>query len=206
MNRKFVSKSNYVLRKVLNKEDSLDILEDFIESILKIKIKEITLNPYLKSKEKYLPKEENFGIADVRLKTLENEELNVGIQIIDGYYVENKMLLYYAQIHANQLEHKNVKNMVNTITINILDFQYFSGNKYHKVIKMVDSIDSDEKMELHTLELSRFRISENLKITKEEKWIRYLGKGDVDLQDYDSEKIRKLDNLLNHYWKNEKME
>ena len=206
MNRKFVSKSNYVLRKVLNKEDSLDILEDFIESILKIKIKEITLNPYLKSKEKYLPKEENFGIADVRLKTLENEELNVGIQIIDGYYVENKMLLYYAQIHANQLEHKNVKNMVNTITINILDFQYFSGNKYHKVIKMVDSIDSDEKMELHTLELSRFRISENLKITKEEKWIMYLGKGDVDLQDYDSEKIRKLDNLLNHYWKNEKME
>ena len=38
MNVKFIAKSNYLLRKVLNSKDSLDILQDLIESILKIKI------------------------------------------------------------------------------------------------------------------------------------------------------------------------
>ena len=83
MNRKFISNSNYVLRKVLNNEDCLDILKDFIEAILDINVEEIELNPYLKKIYNYLPKEENFGIADVRVRTDENEEINVGIQFID---------------------------------------------------------------------------------------------------------------------------
>ena len=49
MNRKFVSKSNRVLRKVLNSKENLDILQDFIESFLKIDIAEIKLNPYLEN-------------------------------------------------------------------------------------------------------------------------------------------------------------
>lgn len=206
MNRKFVAKSNFVLRKVLNKKDSLDILKDFIEAILKIQIKEIVLKPYLKNKEKYLPKEENFGIADVRIKTLENDEFNIGIQIIDGYYIENKLLLYYAQIHANQLEHENIKNIVDTITINILDFSYFLGNEYHKTIKMQASTDSKEKIELHIIELPKFKINQNIKTTKEEKWIRYLCENNFDALDNESVKIKKLNYLLDKYWENEKME
>ena len=69
MNRKFISNSNYVFRKILNSEESLSILKNFIEAILNIKIKEIELNPYLTKKEKYLPSEEKFGIADVKMKT-----------------------------------------------------------------------------------------------------------------------------------------
>ena len=53
MNRKFISNSNYVFRKILNSEESLSILKNFIEAILNIKIKEIELNPYLTKKEKY---------------------------------------------------------------------------------------------------------------------------------------------------------
>ena len=104
MNRKFISNSNYVLRKVLNNEEYLEIIKDFIEAILDINIQEIELNSYLEEKDKYLPKEENFGIADVRIRTDENEEINVGIQFIDGIYIQTKMLLYYGQIHLNQLE------------------------------------------------------------------------------------------------------
>lgn len=57
MNRKFVSNSNFVLRKVLNSKENLDIIQDFIESFLDVQIKKISLNPYLKSKERYLPSE-----------------------------------------------------------------------------------------------------------------------------------------------------
>ncbi len=63
MNRKFISKSNYVLHRVLNSKQGVEILKDFIESILEIEIKEISLNPYLEKIKKKLPAEENFGIA-----------------------------------------------------------------------------------------------------------------------------------------------
>ena len=127
MNRKFISNSNYVFRKILNSEESLSILKNFIEAILNIKIKEIELNPYLTKKEKYLPSEEKFGIADVRIKTNENEEMNVGIQFIDGIYVQTKMLLYYSQIHLNQQEYDGNREFAKTITINLLDFNYFAS-------------------------------------------------------------------------------
>ena len=64
-----------MLRKVLNSKESIDILKDIVESILEIKIKTIELNPYLYKKAKYLPSEENFGIADVRITKDDNEEL-----------------------------------------------------------------------------------------------------------------------------------
>ena len=49
MNRKFISNSNLVLRKILNSNDNIDILKDFIESFLKVKIQKIKINYYLKN-------------------------------------------------------------------------------------------------------------------------------------------------------------
>lgn len=210
MNRKFVSKSNYVLRKVLNNEENLDIIKDFIETILKVKIEKITLHPYLQKMSNYLPAEENFGIADVRIITEDKEELNVGIQFVDGYYVQNKLLLYYAQIHANQLEYENQNNIVKTITINLLDFNYFSSKQYHKVIKIKENSkygEIPEDLELHTIELRKFnkKVIEN----KEDAWIAYLEGSESEQKRYaieNYEKIKKIDDLLDLYWKNEKME
>lgn len=208
MNKKFVSKSNRVLRNVLNSKDNLDILQDFIQVFLNISIKEIKLNPYLKIKSKYLPEEENFGIADVRVKLENNEELNIGIQVIDGYYVQNKMLIYYAQIHSNQLEYENRK-IAKTITINILDFPYFNTIEYHKKISIKTMDYENDNIELYVLELPKFHISEIDSIGKKESWMIYLcGNEGILLNNIKKKykEINKLDNLLEKYWKKEKME
>ena len=209
MNRKFVSKSNLVLRKVLNSQKNLDIIQDFIESFLNIKIKKIFLNPYLESKSKYLPIEENFGIADARIETTENEELNVGIQIIDGIYIQNKMLLYYSQIHTNQLEYREYKKIAKTITINILDFDFFNTNEYHKkiIIRNKDEIGISDDIELHVIELPKFHPNLAMPtLTKKEAWTSYLKGNGVDKENKEFEKIVKLDNLLDKFWREEKME
>ena len=207
MNKKFISKSNRILRKVLNSKDNLDIIQDFIETFLEIEIKEIKLNPYLKSRENYLPSEENFGIADVRVKLKNNEELNIGIQFIDGYYVQNKMLLYYAQIHSNQLEYKDGRKIAKTITINLLDYDYLKSNDYFNKITIPSKMNNE--IELYVIELSKFKIDtyENLDI--KEAWMVFLCGIQQKilnkiLKKY--KKIEKLDNLLEEYWKNEIME
>ena len=209
MNRKLVSKSNLVLRKILNKEENVDILKDFIEAILHIKIEKIHLNPYLKNKEKYLPKEENFGVADVRIVTKEKETLNVGIQFIDGFYVQNKLLLYYAQIHTNQLEQHENEKIAKTITINILDFEYFNSKEAHKTIKINEKKNKDgvgETIELHVIELPKWSVDLTEPITKENAWIVYLAGIERKIIFENFEKIKKLNNLLIKFWAEEKIE
>lgn len=207
MNRKFVSKSNRVLRKVLNSNQNLDILQDFIETFLEIEIQDINLNPYLEIKSNHLPSEENFGIADVRVKLKNQEELNVGIQFIDGYYAQNKMLLYYAQVHSNQLEYQDDRKIVKTVTINLLDFNYLKSEDYFNKIE-IDS-KAEKKIELYVLELPKYKQTKGKVVNKKEAWMTYLcGESEINvaqvIKKYD--KLQKLDNLLENYWKNEVME
>lgn len=207
MNRKFVSKSNRILRKVLNSKENLDIIQDFIETFLEIQIEEIKLNPYLKIKSNNLPSEENFGIADVRVKIRNNEELNIGIQFIDGYYAQNKMLLYYAQIHSNQLEYQDNRKLAKTITINLLDFEYLKTDNYFNKIAIPSKTENE--IELYVLELPKFKVCIGEKMDKQKAWITYLrGKPEEKLIEVlkEFDKIRKLDNLLKKYWEEEVME
>ena len=211
MNRKFISNSNYVLRKILNNEAYLEILKDFIEAILDMTIKDIELNSYLEEKAQYLPKEENFGIADVRIRTNENEEMNIGIQFIDGIYVQTKMLMYYAQIHLNQLEYDEKREFAKTITINLLDFKYFSSQGYDKVIKIKTNEGKInlEELEMYVIELPKFTIEDPNNMTKKEEWIAYLkGCENKVLEKIknNNKNIALLDELAEKYWLEEKME
>ena len=131
MNRKLISKSNYILKKVLNKEENIDILQDIIESIIGIEISKIKIKPYLEKMSKYLPSEENFGIVDVRIKTKDGQELNVGMQIIDGYYVQNMglwldikcffMTILYVLQRKDIIEGNSNKELINDSIIENVD-------------------------------------------------------------------------------------
>lgn len=209
MNRKFVAKSNFVLRRVLNTEENVDILKEFIEVVLNLEIKEAKINPYLEKIKNHLPAEENFGIADLRIKTIENEERNVGIQIIDGEHVLTKMLLYYAQIHGNQLEYDEDREIAKTNTINILDFVLNKDLDYHS--KMVLSKETmsnilDDYFEIHILQLPKFKIINNKNMTLKQAWMSYLKGENIEETIKKSEKIKKLDTLLGKYWSEEVME
>lgn len=122
------------------------------------------------------------------------------------------MLLYYAQIHSNQSEHDNKRKMAKTITINLLDFNYFNSKEYHKKILVKSNNDKElavNNIELHVFELPKFKKINNDDIGEEEAWMIYLCGEKNNLFNIVTEKfqkINKLDRLLNTYWKNERME
>lgn len=206
MNRKFISKSNLVLREILNSNNCLDILKDFIETFLNIKINNIILNNPKNNKYK---SSTSMGIAEVRITTEDGEELNVGIQIIDGDYIQNKMFLYYARIHTNQINYNDNRKIARTVTINILDFIYFSSLNFHKKISIKTNIIDDnilETMDLHVIELPKLKILNLSCLKKEEAWVGYFQGQNSKLIESVKEKyskIQKLDNLLENYWKEE---
>ncbi len=208
MNRKFIAKSNFVLRRVLNTEENVDILKEFIEVMLNLEIKEAKINPYLEKIKNHLPAEENFGIADLRIKTTENEERNVGIQIIDGEHVLTKMLLYYAQIHGNQLEYDDDREIAKTNTINILDFVLNKELDYHSKMVVGETMSNiiHDYLEIHILQLPKFKIEINKDMTLKQAWMSYLKGENIKEAIKKSKNIRKLDTLLEKYWNEEVME
>jgi len=140
-----------------------------------------------------------------------NEELNIGIQFIDGYYIKTKMLIYYSQIHNNQLEYNDKRNAVKTITINLLDFNYFDSSDYYTEILLETkqgNKDSKDHIQLHVFELPKFKIN-NQEFDRHEAWMTYLcgeRNKQFNMVINKFEKIKKLDELLNDYWTNERME
>jgi predicted transposase/invertase (TIGR01784 family) len=221
MNRKLVSKSNRVLRKILNKEENMDIFQDIVESILNIEIKHIELRKFLNNIdniENCLPSEENFGVADVKATLDTGEEVNIGFQFLDGYFFRNKMLIYYAQVHLLQLKHDNSTEYKRTLTVNIIDDDIFDADYYHNVLNLRQKRNEnyneeiDRKLssiQMHVIELGKFRKYHNKIEKKKDAWVAYLEGSNQELVNMavsNFEKISKLDKLLDEYWDNEVME
>lgn len=209
MNRYFIENSNITLRKILNKEENLDIVQNLIEGILKLKIKKIILRPYLEKRVQYLPKEEKYGVVIVRVIDETEKQYNIGVQFMDGLYLQEKILTFGMSIHVNQTQYDSYNNKVDTLTINFLDFQGFKTESYHKIITFLEGKDYEnlklrDEIKLHAIELPNF-YSKNAE-TLEDEWLIYIKGEDEKIIDKIKEKneyIKKLDNILVDYWKKE---
>ena len=121
-------------------------------------------------------------------------------------------MLYYLQIHSNQLEYDAKRKFAKTITINLLDFNFFKADNYHQKLFIKTNPDSNgnrEKLEMHVIELPKFNNKNLINMNRENAWMMYLCGNNEKLTSEITkkyEKIKKLNNLLNKYWQGEVME
>lgn len=180
-----------------------------IEDIIGIKINEIIIRNKIGEKVNYLPLDKRYGIADYRIVTQDKKEFNVGIQILDGIYIQEKMLVYASLIQGYQEEYEEHNSLAQTITINILDGKFFLTEGYHNEITLLENnrkYNIDTGMIFHLLELPKFKESEIKK--DEDAWIAYIKADNDELTEMAKERcteIKKLDDLLKEYWKKEKL-
>ena len=198
INQKLTLNNNFILRKMLNNIKNVDILKDFLESILEIKISNIILKPSLKEESESI---KNHNICSLKVFTEKDNEINIGIQIINGCYIESKILLYCANIYK-EMQYSNNEKIV---TINILDFIYLNSKSYHTKFELYRNSIQEAIYEIHILELPKFTITNKKFITKKEAWIAFLNGDDkrIDFNNKEYEQIKILNNLLNNYWKSE---
>ena len=66
--------------------------------------------------------------------------------------------MYYTLIHLNQLKYNEQREFTKTITINIIDFKYFSSKEYLKIIeiKSNEMYVKLEDIEFYIIELPKF--------------------------------------------------
>ncbi len=204
--------SDIVFKRVFSREGTEDILKDFLEAILNIKIKKVEV------KNPELPKniyDEKAGVLDIKVEIDEQTICDVEMQVKDEYNVDKRSLKYAANLIEMQLKiGDQYTKLKKVIVINILKFNFYKRNGYHHIAHMkfeeinqneyVDMgfIDEDElatdDIEMHFIELPKFKKKNPETATKLEQWLWLIeGEGEkIKMAKSKNEKIKEAINLI----------
>lgn len=205
--------NDYVFKRVFAHEGNEDILKDFLEAILHIKIQKIEVqNPELPKNYK----EEKKGTLDIKIQLNENTLIDVEMQVENEENIDSRSTTYLGKLVANQLHPGDVyTKLKKSITICILNFEFYKTNNYHNIAKMkfdeatketyIDMGYKEEEniassyIEMHFIELPKFIKKNPEAKTKLEQWLWLLaGKEEkIEMAKKENEEVKKAVEVLN---------
>lgn len=171
---------DFAFKKLFGSEENKDILISFINSVVSKndQVVDVTLlNPY-NNKEHQSDK---LSILDIKATDERGRQYNIEMQITDQVYYNQRALYYWSKLYTSQLQEGDAfSDLKKTISINILNFDYFDKEPtYHNIFKVlhVESHKSYfEDLELHFIELHKFDDDTGPIKTTLDRWTKFLKK------------------------------
>lgn len=203
---------DYVFKRTFTRDDPNGILKDFLEAILKIKLKNVqVLNAEI-------PKDilnEKGSVLDIRAE-LDNKRLvDIEMQVQDKGNISKRSTVYMSKNIATQIKtSEDYKLLKPSIVINILSFNRYKRNSYHSIAHMKFEKTSEEAyvdlgykkedqlatnvLEMHFIELPKF-VKKNPEIkNKLDEWLWLIvGREDkVEMSKLDNPEVKKAMKLV----------
>ncbi len=205
--------NDYVFKRVFTKDGEEDLLKDLLSAILNIEIKEIEIkNPEMTKESKEAKRE----VLDIRARVNNNSIIDVEMQVEDYNNIDKRSIGYLTKMYSDQLQvGDKYEKPLKTISINILNFNFFKRNAYHSIARIKFEKDEKEKyvdmeydkedeyvtedLEVHYIELPKF-IKKNPGVkTKLEQWLWLIcGEegGKVEMAKKENEKVKEASEVL----------
>ena len=210
---------DYVFKRVFAYKGNEDVLADFLESILNVKIEKLEVkNPEMMKNSR----EEKLGVLDIKVETKENI-IDLEMQLEDEENIEEREATYMGKLLSEQLEvGDEYKKLKKSVVIFITNFNKYETNTYHNVAKMrFEKINKDEYVdmgykeeeqignkyiEFHVIELPKF-IKKNPGVEKRlEQWLWLIvgRKEKVEMAVKENKNVKKADKVLERISKDPK--
>ena len=201
---------DYAFKRVFGRNGNEGILKDFLESILDIEIKDITIqNPEIPKNMR----DSKIGILDVRAEINGKEIIEVEMQVQNQYNIDKRSPTYITKIYSDQLkEGDSYVEVKKVAVINILNFNYYKRNSYHSVARMIfeDSKENEkvdmgyileeqyatEDLEMHFIELPKFRKKNPDISSKLDQWLWLICGEEEKIKMAKNEKIKEAKSEL----------
>ena len=210
---------DYVFKRVFAYKGNEDVLADFLESILNVKIEKLEVkNPEMMKNSR----EEKLGVLDIKVETKENI-IDLEMQVEDEENIEEREATYMGKLLSEQLEvGDEYKKLKKSVVIFITNFNKYETNTYHNIAKMrFEKINKDEYVdmgykeeeqignkyiEFHVIELPKF-IKKNPGVEKRlEQWLWLIvgRKEKVEMAVKENKNVKKADKVLERISKDPK--
>ena len=119
------------------------------------------------------------GILDIKAKLDNGVQVNVEMQVVNQQNMEKRTLFYWGKLYTRSIhEGESFYELKKTITINLLDFNYFDTKEYHTKWHIVEDTEKDkvltDVLEIHFIELKKFMKEKRNPENKKEEWLYFL--------------------------------
>ena len=211
---------DYIFKRVFAYKGNESVLKDFLEALLKIEIRGIKItNPEIIPYEKG----EKRGLLDIKAEINDGTMLDVEMQMKNERNTEERATEYMGKMISEQLQvGEDYQNLKKSIVIFITNYNFLKRNSYHSVGRMkFDKTIEDEYVnmgydkedelaskyiEVHYIELPKFKKKELSKFTKLDQWMCIFtqNKEGIMLAEKENKEIKRAINTLDFLSKDPK--
>ena len=128
--------------------------------------------------------DEKIPIVDILAKTSTGELINIEVQVAKQTYFKKRTLYYWSRLYGRQLNSgKHYRKLKQTIMINLLSFNCLSNDDCHNCYHVRNDKTNDmllDDLEIHFIELQKFKLSDIRKLRQSENWIAYFSPNCTD--------------------------
>ena len=211
---------DYIFKRVFAYKGNESVLKDFLEALLKIEIRGIKItNPEIIPYEKG----EKRGLLDIKAEINDGTMIDVELQMKNEKNTEERATEYMGKMISEQLQvGDSYQKLKKSIVIFITNYNFLNRNSYHSVgrmkfdktlkdeyvdmgFKIEDEIAS-KYIEVHYIELPKFKKRELSKFTKLDQWMCIFtqNKEGIMLAEKENKEIKRAINTLDFLSKDPK--
>ncbi|GFZ34449.1 transposase [Clostridium zeae] len=160
-------KVDFVFKLIFGDEKNKDVLIAFLSAALKLDKEEFKEIELLNTELLREFKEDKKGILDIRVKTKNNENIDIEIQILPTEFMAERTLFYWSKMYNSQISPGDTYDKLKKcITINIVDFERIPIDKIHTRFHILEDetlYKLTDVLEIHFLELPKLAKIDKLK-------------------------------------------
>ena len=176
--------NDYLFKWVFGREENKEILLSFLNSVLSPEGQGELIDIALAERE--LDPEhitDKLSRIDILGKANDGSIINIEVQIANQYDIDKRTLYYWAKLYQGQLQRgQKYKELSRTITVNVMNFSFLpDSGKYHSMFSLYEAQTGyrlNQDLEIHFLELSKWKALSVPPKTRLDKWLMYLSNAD----------------------------
>lgn len=172
--------NDYLFKWIFGREENKEILLSFLNSVLSPEGQDELIDIALAERE--LDPEhitDKMSRLDILGKGNDGSIINIEVQIANQQDIDKRTMFYWAKLYQGQLQKgQRYKDLSRTITVNILSFNFLpEAKKYHSMFSLYEAESGyrlNKDLEIHFLELAKWKALQALPRTRLDKWLMYL--------------------------------
>ena len=194
--------NDYIFSRIFGHKKNWELLKDLLEAILPhIQIKNILLVKQFSLAKQTM--RNKGGTLDILAILNDDTKVNIEMQVTDLKNTIERSLFYDAGIyHESLYKNENYKNAPRVIGIWILDYNLFDDGPFHEIAKLKREYENTvltDKMELHYIQLPKFKEKCKRISSKLEQWLTFIINDNTEeVKMIDNEFVQKAEEELEY--------